>query len=260
MFLMFGDEADREQAAGKKFFVYGAIFVPMKNVPALHDAIENARMAAGLTGTDSLKFASSTRPKETMTIEGHRELKKKIMELARAVGDVRFCAQLTLHELARNQKHDDLVLWGANTVLGKFNIFLTRENSHGYAVLDKIPVEHPYRYLKEKFQLGLTFPDKGPVRLNRILGFCHAVDGSSHMCSVADILLGAFRYCVNEPENEEVGKAMFPVLLSMMWKREHEGKQYVRECGLVFRPRVVKEPKHQSEYDSLVGRLQGYLD
>jgi hypothetical protein len=37
-------------------------------------------------------------------------------------------------------------------------------------------------------------------------------DGTSHLCSVADILLGAFRYCVNEPDNEEAGKAMFPTL------------------------------------------------
>jgi hypothetical protein len=35
-----------------------------------------------------------------------------------------------------------------------------------------------------------------------------------------DVMLGAFRYCVNEPENEEAGKAMFPTLMRMMWKRE----------------------------------------
>lgn len=258
MFLLFGDEADREQASGKKFFVYGAIFVPTDSLPTLHAEIEKARTTAGLAGADSLKFASRTRP-DCLTVERHRDLKKEVMTLAREVGNVTFCAQVTLHELARNQKHDDLVLWGANTVLSRFNMFLANKNSYGYAVLDKIPVEHPYRYLKEKFQLGLTFPDKEPVRLNRVLGFGHAVDGSSHMCSVADVMLGAFRYCVNEPENEEAGKTMFPVLMSMMWKRERGGKTYVNDCGLVLRPANVKEDKHKTEYANLTQRLQSYL-
>jgi hypothetical protein len=55
-----------------------------------------------------------------------------------------------------------------------------------------------------------TFPDGKIVRLERILGLGHGCDGSSHLCSVADVLLGAFRYCVNDPENEEAAKAMFP--------------------------------------------------
>ena len=79
------------------------------------------------------------------------------------------------------------------------------------------------------------------------------------MCSVADVLLGAFRYCVNEPDNEEAGKAMFPTLMSMMWKRERGGIIYVNGCGLVFRPANIKEDKHKVEYDSLQARLQSYL-
>jgi hypothetical protein len=74
-----------------------------------------------------------------------------------------------------------------------------------------------------------------------------------------DVMLGAFRYCVNQPENEEAGKAMFPTLMSMMWKRERGGKIYVNNCGLVFRPAKVIETKHQTEYEALVQRLQSYL-
>jgi hypothetical protein len=79
------------------------------------------------------------------------------------------------------------------------------------------------------------------------------------MCSVADVLLGAFRYCVNEPDNEEAGKVMFPTLLSMMWKRKRNGKVEVDECGLVFRPQNIREAKHRAEYDALAERLKGYL-
>ena len=106
----------------------------------------------------------------------------------------------------------------------------------------------------------LTFQDNPSIRLDRILGFSQAADGSSHLCSVADILLGAFRYCVNEPDNEDAGKAMFPALMKMMWKPERGGKADVNDCGLVLRPVKIQEPKHQAEYDSLTQRLQEYLE
>jgi hypothetical protein len=104
-----------------------------------------------------------------------------------------------------------------------------------------------------------TFPDGKIVRLERILGLGHGCDGSSHLCSVADVLLGAFRYCVNDPENEEAAKAMFPTIMSMMWTRTRDGKPSVMEAGLVLRPQVIKEEKHKAEYNALTDRLRGYL-
>jgi hypothetical protein len=162
---------------------------------------------------------------------------------------------VTLHESARNQSHDDVVLWGANTVLGKFDAFLGENSTYGYAILDRLPVEHSYRYIKEKFQRGMTFPDRSPIRLSRILGFAQEVNGSSHMCSVADIMLGAFRYCVNEPGNPDAGKAMFPILMEMMWKRDQGVSTVVNDYGLVFRPATIDETKYQTDCDALASRL-----
>jgi hypothetical protein len=258
MYLMFGDEADHAQPSKKKFFVYGAIFVPINSVKALHTEVELARVKAGLAKTDSLKSASSARPK-TVSIEAYRDLKNGVMTKARDVGNVKFCAQVVLHDLASNQSHNDLVLWGANTILGKFNQFLWETKTFGYAILDRLPVPDPYSFLREKFQLGMTFPDKSSKRLGHILGFAHAVDGSSHLCSVADVLLGAFRYCVNEPDNEEAAKAIYPTLVSMMWNYERDGKAVFDDRGLVFRPQGIKAPQYQADYDALSARLHGYL-
>jgi hypothetical protein len=36
MYLMFGDEADKDHTGGKKFFVYGAIWCPSNSLAALH--------------------------------------------------------------------------------------------------------------------------------------------------------------------------------------------------------------------------------
>jgi len=258
MFLLFGDEADSDRGRGQKFFVYGAVFAPTNSLQALHAEVEKARADTGLKTTDSLKFASRTKP-QSMSADAHRGLKKEVMRLAREVGNVKFCAYVMLHELARNQEQNELVQWGANSVLGKFNEFLEESKSHGYALLDRMPVDNPYAYLKEKFQTGNSFKDK-QIRLDRILGFGHVCDGSSHMSSVADVMLGAFRYCVNEPDNVEAGKEMFPVLMSMMWKRERGGKIYVNNCGLLLRPLKIDVAKHQAEYDILLSRLQSYLD
>jgi len=258
MYLMFGDEADKDAAKDKKFFVYGAIFVPTNSIAALHAEIERLRTAAGMAGTDTLKSGTNTKPKG-MTNEAHKQLKIDVTKAAREKGNVKLCAQVTLHDLARNQEHDDRVLYGANTILGKFNQFLAAQGSHGFAVMDRIPVEKPYEYLKEKFQVGMTQNGKPLGRLDRILGFSHSADGTSHLCSVCDIPLGSFRYCVNDPKNEDAAIEMFPTLLQMMWRGTRSGRDTSREFGLCFRPLNIEAPKYQAEYDALETRLQRYL-
>ncbi len=42
MYLMFGDEADHNQTDGKKFFVYGGVFIPTNSLAALHAVVEKA--------------------------------------------------------------------------------------------------------------------------------------------------------------------------------------------------------------------------
>jgi hypothetical protein len=259
MHLMFGDEADKDAAKDKKFFVYGAIFVPTNSVSALHTEVERLRTAAGMAGTDTLKSGTNTKP-EGMTSTAHKQLKIDVTKAAYEKGNVKLCVQVTLHELARNQKHDDRVLYGANTILAKFNHFLAAQRSHGFAVMDRIPVEKPYEYLKEKFQVGMTQNGKPLGRLDRVLGFSHGADGTSHLCSVCDILLGSFRYCVNDPKNEEAAAEMFSTLMGMMWRGRRSGQDTIREFGLCFRPLNIDAPKYQAEYDGLEARLQGYLN
>src|SRR5260370_39803006 len=102
MFLMFGDEADRDAVEGKKFFVYGAIFVPTNSIAALHAEVERLRVKAGMSSTDSLKSATTIRPR-CLTADSHSALKQDVMKAAKEKRNVFFCAQVTLHELARKQ-------------------------------------------------------------------------------------------------------------------------------------------------------------
>jgi hypothetical protein len=48
--------------------------------------------------------------------------------------------------------------------------------------------------------------------LERVIGFGSTTDGASHLASIADVLIGSFRYCVNEEERDIAGRAMFPDL------------------------------------------------
>ena len=98
-----------------------------------------------------MKFSGC--PKD-VTYDQHREVKKQIVKLAHK-HEVVFCAYAILHAIAKGETHDNVVLYGANTLLFKFNDFLEEQADVGIAVMDRIPVSNPFKYLKDKFQIGL---------------------------------------------------------------------------------------------------------
>jgi hypothetical protein len=255
MYLMFGDEADAEQGRGQKFFVYGTVFVDAKEVQPLHDGIQDIRDKFGYGYTDSLKFSGC--PKD-VTYDEHRDAKKEIVKLARK-HDVVFCAYAILHAIAKGQRHDNMVRFGANTLLGKFNEFLGQRNDVGLVVMDRIPVKDQFKYLRDKFQIGVEFPGGGTRRLENIVGYTTTCDGASHLASMADILLGSFRHCVNEPTKDIANAAIFPTLVRVMWHRKENGVRELLEYGLTLRPETVKVEAHRREYIDLRKRLRGYL-
>ena len=196
MFLMYGDEADAEEGRGQKFFLYGGIFIDQSKIWTAHERIEQLRKGAGFAAGDSLKFAAKTRPVR-ITAGTHRDIKREVIALAEEL-EVIFCAYVILHAIGRTQQKIDLVEYGANTVLARFNEFLTEKNDHGIAKLDRMG-KNAFTYAREKFQRGLTFsPNSRHRRLDRIVSIGFTCDGASHLSSLADIVLGSFRYCVNE--------------------------------------------------------------
>ena len=257
MYILFGDETDHNRNQKTTFFVYGALFVHVDSIQNIHDAIENIRRQFRFGAEDKLKFSTRSRPKH-IDRKNHTELKQKVIEIAQRSGAV-FCAQLTLHELAKNRKHDELVEWGANTILGAFDSFLQEKGDHGIAILDRMPVTDPYRYLREKFQVGLAFPNGSQKKLDRIVGLASTCDGASNISSVTDVVLGAFRYCVNEPTRDEAGRKMFPEVARLMWHKRTGSKIYLRERGILLRPKKIRKEEYQRQYDGLVKRLENYL-
>ncbi len=255
MYLMFGDEADAERGRGQKFFVCGAVFVDAEQVEQLHDDVQKIRDKFGYGNSDSLKFSGCPRD---IRYDEHREVKKRIVRLARR-HNVVFCAYVISHVIA---KPNQLLPYGVNTLLGKFDEFLKERDDVGIVLMDRPPgqLRNPFGYLKDKFQIGLEFPSGGKRKVENVVGYAFTCDGASHLASLADILLGSFRYCVNEPDKDIANAAIFPTLVRVMWYcRTKDGKKRLQEYGLTLRPETIKVERHKEDYNDLLTRLDGYL-
>ena len=112
MYLMFGDEADAEEGRGRDF-------VDQAEVGRCTSASRSSGRTPGSRKAETLKFASKTRP-AAVSMDAHRDVKRVMIALAEELG-VTFCAYVILHAIGRAQNVDDLVQYGANTALGKFN-------------------------------------------------------------------------------------------------------------------------------------------
>ena len=144
-------------------------------------------------------------------------------------------------------------------MLSAFHRFLKEENATGMCVVDRLPFDRGYQYLQEKFQTGLSFPSGGNLQLSRIHLFASTCDGASHASSAIDIILGAFRYCVNQRERNIAPREMLPVIVGMMWHKEVGDTLFLREYGLLLRPKNILMPTHRQENDELTGHLTQLL-
>jgi len=258
MYFLFTDETNKEPSGKAKFFIYGGVFVPTERMKELHDLVEGIRRKTGYKPEDELKFAPSTKP-EQVSKDSFTKAKGDLLVGCSKLGII-FSAYLVHHYIARQRKTSDLVKYGANTIISVFDQFLEENNKYGVCILDRLPFEGDYAYLKEKFQIGLIFQRGRTKRLNRILAYAASCEGATHAISAIDIILGSFRYCVNEKEKDIVPKKMFPIISSMMWRKKIGDTLYLRERGLLFRPKIFDVPEYKSSYDELTERFKTLLE
>jgi hypothetical protein len=257
MHFLFTDETNQRPSAAARFFIYGGLFIPAEGLQDLHELVQRARDDNGYVATDEFKFSASSKPPQ-VTAAQFKSAKRAVLQGCAPLG-IQLAACLTLHEIAKNRTLQELVTWGANTIIGAFHRFLEESGSNGACIVDRLPFDSGYRYLQEKFRVGLTFPDGDAMLLKRILLFASTCEGASHASSAVDIILGSFRYCVNEREKSIAPKEMLPAIASMMWHRRGGNRIYLRERGLIFRPKAVKVPEYQGEYDDLIDRFRRLL-
>lgn len=257
MYVLLTDETNLEASDAVRFFTYGGLIVPMEKIPTLHARIEEIRKAAGYGPGDRLKFETKARP-TGVTIESATNAKREVVAAAIESGCV-FIAYVVLHAIAKNQGIDKTIQFGANTVIAKFNSYLGKQKSHGIVAMDRLPKGKEFDYLSEKFTKGLSLPKGDDQALDRIMMFSSTCINASHMSSVMDIVLGTWRYCINQPKNADAAKDMMIELVKLIWHTKKGEDILALELGLLLRPLDVKHPPYQTEYDVLLGQINKLL-
>lgn len=257
MYVLLTDETNLEASESVRFFTYGGLIVPMEKIPALHARIEEIRKAAGYGPSDRLKFETKARPKG-VTIEAATSAKREVVAAAIESGCL-FIAYVVLHAIAKNQGIEKTIQFGANSVIAKFNTYLGEQKSHGIVAMDRLPKGTEFDYLSEKFTKGLSLPKGDAKALDRIMMFSSTCINASHTSSVMDIVLGSWRYCINQPNNADAAKNMMVELVKLIWHIKQGEDILAHELGLLFRPLDVKHPPYKAEYDALLAQINQLL-
>lgn len=257
MYILVTDETSLQRDLKARFFVYGGVFFPAEKLSELHSLVDGIRRDNGFEATDDFKFSTASRPKQVAK-EQHAAARRSVLNACQQL-EVRFAAGVMLNAIAKSHPVKELLGWGANAMLGSFERFLEAGDSTGICVFDRLPFTQPYRYLNERFQTGLLLEDKTSQHLDRIHLLAYTGMGASHAGSAVDILLGFFRHCINEREPSDAARAVFPLVMSMMWHVREGDTINLRDYGLLLLPKEVKVAKYQQQYEELAQELESVL-
>jgi hypothetical protein len=250
MQLLLTDETNLTPSGKAEFFVTGGLVFPVEGLSALHAEISRIRMDCGYKPKDHLKFNTHARPSHVS--QAKCTLAKNAVIDACARLKCRFIAYVVLHKIVgKNEKY---IQWGLDAVIRSFDLYLQEKGENGIVIFDRPPIPKPHEYFIEKFSEGLKFPGTGGrVDLDRIKLFGSSCSNASHGSAAVDIVLGSFRYAINERNKPAAGLLMKKVV-PMMWG-ERDGADYnVNEKGLILRPMLPKitVTNYRKKYDDLL--------
>jgi len=256
MYLMIADEADQD--GEKEFLVFAGVFFPSDNLRHIHNGVKALREQYGFSTSDVLKSATGTKPKN-VTPRQHAEIKNGILDLA-AVQGCKICCYVVPHAIAKGQDHVNRLKFGTNTLLIKFDQFLREQGKvAGIALFDETNDYKQSNYLRDVFAMGVPMHDGARRRLDNIIKIETTRVGHSHLNSVTDIVVGAFRFVVNEPDKDKVGAVLLKSLAKIMWgKKDQKGILDTRDRGLCIRPSKIKLDGYKADIAAFIERVEKY--
>jgi len=254
--IILTDETNRRPSRDIKFFIYGGLIFPINIINTLHNEIKAIREQAGYRPGDEFKFDTHSRP-DYVSRDSATEAKNKVLELCREL-DCRFIVHIILHRIIENQDPDQQVQWAADYVIGRYNEYLNEVDDDGICIVDNLPNRCEFRYLSDKFATGLILDTGITLSLDRIKLFASTCIGASHAASAMDIVLGSFRYCINNPRNVTAARRMLRQVIPMMWHKRVGNNLSVRGKGLILRPEIsqIQVVEYREEYESLIEHLR----
>ena len=156
MYLMYADEADQD--GSKEFLVYAAVFFPAEKVLELHNSLVKLRYKYGFKDADHLKFSTGTKPPH-VSRDDHTNIKNDILDLA-IQNSCQTCCYVIPHAIAKGRSHEDRLKFGINTLLMKFDQFLSENGCcAGSARFDHTTDFINFSISKKCFRLELIFKD-----------------------------------------------------------------------------------------------------
>jgi hypothetical protein len=267
MHILFTDETNLTASESVRFLVYGGICFPIDALPEMDARIEEIRSAAGFLPGDDFKFRYAAAPEDHVTFSEHRKAKRRVLSLCEELG-CKFIVHVVHHGVIKNQDTQQQIQWGANCVIGRFNLLLREIDDDGICVVDNLPGpgKSGYSYLAEKFTRGLTLYNGREIPLPRIKLYASTCNNASHASSAMDIVVGSFRYCINENGSKSIRAtlSMLPPIVRLLWHRRlDDGGCKTIGRGLVIRPtleRVRSDFKaFAQDYEDLVDGVNELL-
>lgn len=256
-YFMIADEAD--QNLDKSYFVSAGVFIPTRNNLEIHERISEIRKRYGFRPEDDLKSSSGSKP-VGVDREAHTEAKNAVLDLA-AEYKCKACCYIVPSKVAKGQELKTRHEWSVNTLLGKFDSFLCqKDNRSGTAYFDHTTDFKQADHLKSSFA-GLIDGKYGKIKYKKITGVGTTQNGMSHLNSLTDIVIGSFRFVVNEQDKDKVGRILLTKLAKIMWHtRTSDGTISYRDFGFVVRPVTLWEQNSLADLNLLTKNLQCYLE
>ena len=254
MYLFIGDESNTTQSEGAKFFIYGGLLVEIKCAPDINSNILGIRQDCNYSPGDKLKFDTHTRPKQ-VSIHQHKSAKEQILDKSNEFG-VKFMAYAVHQGISGKRRNINTWQYALNTLLNEFNRFLNREDVYGMCLLDRFADD--MTVLKNIHHFGVNpIVDESNVehRLERIWCFGTVCIDTTHLASMVDIVLGAFRYCMSDMAKSRISKELYKKVRPLMLHSSDDITD-VEDWGLFFRPKRIGNPEFKRDYDALRNRLK----
>lgn len=243
------------------FLIVGGLVLNAKQIIDADLAIDVIRRHYGYTPTDRFKFNTKSRPKQ-VSQEDFMKAKEATISLLEPLG-IRMIVYVVLHDIAKNKPLEETMAMAYNTLFAHFDLrFLQTHSSKGVVCIDRGKDQFVFPYLQDKHQAGIKMFDGREVTLDRIMHYSVTTDGASHISSLVDIALGAFRYCVNlsnspiKDQKLEIANKLLRPLSKALWHREVNGERLVVGYGYLPYPRQgVRVPSYKMKYETLAEDL-----
>ncbi len=216
--------------------------------------MDEIRTAHGYSPCEAFKYARALKP-DHVSYENFNSAKSQALDLCFEFG-VEIFLYVCHHAIANKRSPIEKFQWGSNGLLWQLNTFLKENGTYSWVLQDRHPVEGEFQYYKQRFTESRPAFSNHYHKLDRIIGFGSTCDAASHLSSLADIVLGSYRFCINNPTKDVVNAILLPRLLRSTW-----GFPCCVGRGIGIYPvREVHKHEFKEAYEELHKHINTYIE